>query len=135
MSMTVTNINLHGVTVECWNAETLNISVAGLTANDVIPEGTILAEVTASGAGGFYTRGDATGLEIPRYVLLSDTTVTAADVTATTKNVRVMQGGKVRQDKLLISAGGTIDYREVSGLKDNSILVLNTTDYSVLDNQ
>ena len=135
MSMTVTNVNLHGVTIDCVNAETLSISVAGLTANDVIPEGMILSEVTATGAGDFYTRGDATGLEVARYVLLSDTEVTAADVTAGTKNVRVMQGGKVRQDKLIINAGGTVDYREVSGLKDNSILALNTTDYSVLDNQ
>ncbi|AKU42609.1 hypothetical protein [Vibrio phage H188] len=132
MSMTVTNINLHGVTIDCANAETLTLAV---TAAETLSEGTILAEVTATGAGGFYTRGDATGLEIARYVLLSDTVVTAADVTAGTKNVRVMQGGKVRQDKLIIKAGGTVDYREVSGLKDNSILALNTTDYSVLDNQ
>lgn len=132
MSMTVTNINLHGVTVECANAETLTIAV---TSAETLKEGLILAEVTATGAGGFYARGDATGLEVARYVLLSDTVVSAADVTAGTKNVRVMQGGKVRQDKLSIKAGGTIDYREVSGLKDNSILALNTTDYSVLDNQ
>jgi hypothetical protein len=132
MSMTVTNINLHGVTIDCANAETLTLAV---TAAETLTEGLILGEVTATGAGGFYTRGDATGLEISRYVLLSDTVVTAADVTAGTKNVRVMQGGKVRQDKLIIKAGGTVDYREVSGLKDNSILALNTTDYSVLDNQ
>lgn len=132
MSMTVTNINLHGVTVECANAETLTLAV---TAAETLSEGLILAEVSATGAGGFYARGDSTGLEVARYVLLSDTVVTAADVTAGTKNVRVMQGGKVRQDKLSTKAGDTIDYREVSGLKDNSILALNTTDYSVLDNQ
>ena len=132
MSMTVTNQDLGGVTLNLENAETLTLAV---TTAETLKEGLILAEVTATGAGGFYTRGDDTGLEVARYVLLSDTVVTAADVTATTKNVRVMQGGKVRQDKLSIKAGGTIDYREVSGLKDNSILALNTTDYSVLDNQ
>ncbi len=132
MSMTVTNINLHGVTVECANAETLTLAV---TAAETLAEGLILGEVTADGSGGFYARGASNGLEVARYVLLSDTVVTATDVTAGTKNVRVMQGGKVRQDKLSIKAGGTIDYREVSGLKDNSILALNTTDYSVLDNQ
>lgn len=132
MSMTVTNIDLGGVTINCENAETLTMAV---TTAETLAEGLLLAEVTATGVGGFYTRGDATGLEIARYVLLSDTVVTAADVTAGTKNVRVMQGGKVRQDKLIIEAGGTIDYREVSGLKDNSILALNTTDFSVLDNQ
>ena len=132
MSMTVTNVDLHGVTIDCVNAETLTLAV---TSAETLKEGTILAEVSATGAGGFYTRGDATGLEVARYVLLSDTEVTVADITAGTKNVRVMQGGKVRQDKLIIKAGGTIDYREVSGLKDNSILALNTTDYSVLDNQ
>lgn len=132
MSMTVTNINLHGVTIDCANAETLTLAV---TAAETLSEGLILGEVTADGSGGFYARGASNGLEIARYVLLSDTVVTAADVTAGTKNVRVMQGGKVRQDKLSIKAGGTIDYREVSGLKDNSILALNTTDYSVLDNQ
>ena len=132
MGMTVTNINLHGVTVECANAETLTLAV---TAAETLAEGLILGEVTADGSGGFYARGASNGLEVARYVLLSNTVVTAADVTAGTKNVRVMQGGKVRQDKLSIKAGGTIDYREVSGLKDNSILALNTTDYSVLDNQ
>ncbi|AUR92568.1 coil containing protein [Vibrio phage 1.174.O._10N.261.55.A8] len=132
MGMTVTNINLHGVTVECANAETLTLAV---TAAETLAEGLILGEVTADGSGGFYARGASNGLEVARYVLLSQVVVTAADVTAGTKNVRVMQGGKVRQDKLSIKAGGTIDYREVSGLKDNSILALNTTDYSVLDNQ
>ena len=132
MSMTVTNINLHGVAIDTQNAETLTMAV---TTAETLAEGLILAEVTATGVGGFYIRGDVTGLEIARYVLLSDTVVTAADVTAGTKNVRVMQGGKVRQDKLIIEAGGTVDYREVSGLKDNSILALNTTDFSVLDNQ
>ena len=132
MSMTVTNQDLGGVTLHLENAETLTLAV---TTAETLSEGLILAEVTATGAGGFYTRGDTTGLEIPRYILLSDVEVTAADVTAGTKNVRVMMFGTVRQDKLIIKAGGTIDYREVSGLKDNSISVKNVTDYSVLDNQ
>lgn len=132
MSMTVENANLRGVRISLDNAETLNIAV---TTAETILEGTILAEVAATGAGGFYTRGDSTGLEVARYVLLSDTVVSAADVTAGTKNVRVMQGGKVHQDKLIIKTGGTIDYREISGLKDNSILTVNTKDFSVLDNQ
>lgn len=132
MSMTVTNQDLGGVTLNLENAETLTLAV---TTAETLLEGTILAEVTATGAGGFYTRGDATGLEIARYVLLSDTVVTAADVTAGTKNVRVMMFGIVRQDKLIIKAGGTVDYREVSSLKDNSISVKNVTDFSVLDNQ
>ena len=132
MSMTVENVNLRGVRISLDNAETLNIAV---TTAETILEGTILAEVTATGTGGFYTRGDATGLEVARYVLLSDTVVSAADVTAGAKNVRVMQGGKVHQDKLIIKAGGTIDHREISGLKDNSILTVNTKDFSVLDNQ
>lgn len=132
MSMTVENINLRGVRVSLDNAETLTMAV---TAAETLSEGLLLAEVSATGVGGFYTRGDATGLEVARYVLLADTVVTAADVTAGTKNVRVMQGGKVHQDKISIKAGGVIDYREVSGLKDNSILTVNTTDFSVLDNQ
>ena len=132
MSITVNNIDLHGVRICLDNAETLVLTVA---AAETLAEGFIIAEVSATGAAGFYTRGDTTGLEVARYVLLSDTEVTAADVTAGTKNIRVMQGGKVRQDKLVIKAGGTIDYREISGLKDNSILTVNTTDYSVLDNQ
>ena len=132
MSMTVTNVDLHGATIDCWNAENLTIAV---TTAETLPEGLILGEVTATGVGGFYDRDDETGLEIARYVLLSDTVVTAADVTAGTKNVRVMQGGKVRQDKISTYAEDTINYLEISGLKDNSILVVNTTDYSVLDNQ
>jgi hypothetical protein len=132
MSMTVTNIDLHGAILNCENAETEVLAVA---AAETLNEGLILGRNTTTGQLGFYARGGADGLDVARYILLSDTVVTAADVTATSKNVRVMQVGRVRQDKISIKAGGTIDYREIDGLKDNSIAVLNTTDYSVLDNQ
>lgn len=132
MSMTVNNINLHGAILNCDNAET---EVLAVTAAETLKEGLILGRNSTTGNLGFYARGGATGLDVARYVLLSDTVVSAADVTATTKNVRVMQVGKVRQDKISTKAGDTIDYREIDGLKDNSISVVNTTDYSVLDNQ
>tara|TARA_B100001057_G_scaffold354914_1_gene356921 strand:+ start:3109 stop:3507 length:399 start_codon:yes stop_codon:yes gene_type:complete len=132
MSMTVTNVDLHGATIDCINAETETLSVS--TA-ETLAEGLILARNTTNGNLNFYTRGGSEGLDVPRYVLLSDTEVTAEDVTATTKNVRVMQVGSVRQDKISIKAGGTIDYREIDGLKDNSISVVNTEDFSILDNQ
>ena len=132
MSMTVTNVNLHGAILNCENAETIKLDVS--TA-ETLPEGLILARNTSTGNLGFYERGGSDGLDVARYVLLANTEVTAADVTATTKNVRVMQAGKVRQDKISTKAGDTIDYREVDGLKDNSISVHNTTDFSALDNQ
>lgn len=132
MSMTVTNIDLHGAIIDCVNAETLVLAV---DTEETLAEGLILARNTSTGLMEFYARGGADGLDVAQYVLLSDTVVTAADVTATTKNVRVMQGGKVRQDKISTKAGNTINRLEIDGLKDNSILVLNTTDYSVLDNQ
>lgn len=132
MSMTVTNVDLHGATIDCINAETETLSVS--TA-EILAEGLILARNTTSGELGFYARGGANGLDVARYVLLADTEVTAADVTATSKNVRVMQTGSVRQDKISTKAGDTIDYREIDGLKDNSISVVNTEDFSILDNQ
>ena len=132
MSMTVTNVDLHGATIDCINAETETLSVS--TA-ETLAEGLILARNTTSGELGFYARGGANGLDVARYVLLADTEVTAADVTATSKNVRVMQTGSVRQDKISTKAGDAIDYREIDGLKDNSISVVNTEDFSILDNQ
>lgn len=132
MSMTVTNINLHGAILNCENAETLTLAV---TTAETLAEGLILGRNTTNGNMGFYARGGANGLDVARYILLSETVVTAADVTAGTKNVRAMQVGKVRQDKISTKAGDTIDYREIDGLKDNSISVVNTTDFSVLDNQ
>lgn len=132
MTMIVNNINLHGAILHCENAET---EVLAVTVAETLNEGLILARNETSGELDFYARGGADGLDVARYVLLSDTVVSAADVTAAKKNVRVMQVGRVRQDKISIKAGGTIDHREIDGLKDNSIAVLNTTDYSVLDNQ
>ena len=132
MSMTVTNVNLHGAILNCENAETIKLDVSGA---ETLAEGLILARNTSTGNLGFYERGGSDDLDVARYVLLANTEVTAADVTATTKNVRVMQVGKVRQDKISTKAGDTIDYREVDGLKDNSISVHNTTDFSALDNQ
>lgn len=132
MSMTVTNIDLGGVTINTVNAETLVLAV---TAPETLVEGLIIARNTTTGNAGFYARGGADGLDVARYVLLAETEVTAADVTATTKSIRVMQVGKVRQDKLVIKVAAAIDWREIDGLKDNSISVVNTTDFSVLDNQ
>ncbi len=132
MSMTVTNVNLHGAKLECLNAETEVLAVA---AAETLVEGLILGRNSTTGELGFYARGAAEGLDVARYVLLCDTVVTAADVTAKVKNVRVMQVGSVRQDKISTKAGDVIDYREIDGLKDNSIAVVNTADCSVLDNQ
>jgi hypothetical protein len=132
MSLTITNVDLGGVTIECENAETLTLDVA--TA-ETLSEGLILGRSTATGNGDFYARGGLNGLDVARFVLLSEVVVSAADVTAGTKDVRVMEAGSVRQDKLSTKAGDTLDYRELDGLKDNNISVHNTTDYSVLDNQ
>lgn len=132
MSMTTTNIDLGSFAVRCDNVETLLLDVS--TA-ETLPEGLILARDSLSANGGLYARGGANGLDNPRYILMSDVVVTAADVVVGTKSVRVMQGGKVRQDKISTYAGDTINYLEIDGLKDNSILVLDNTDLSVLDNQ
>lgn len=131
-NLTVTNIDLAGATINCENAETLVLAV---TAPGDLAEGLIIGRNSVSGDAGFYARGGSNGLDVARYVLLSDTEVTAADVTATTKNIRCMQAGSVRQDKISTAAADTINYLEIDGLKDNSIKVYNTTDFSVLDNQ
>jgi hypothetical protein len=112
------------------NAETLTLDVA---AAETLSEGLILARNTTSGNLGFYARGGATGLDVPRYILTSDVEVTADDVTAGTKNVQAMTTGEVREDLISTKAGDTIDYREIDGLKDNSITVSSNTDLSFTD--
>lgn len=112
------------------NTDTFALDVA---AAETLSEGLILARNTTTGNLGFYERGGATGLDVPRYILTSDVEVTAADVTATTKNVQAMTTGEVRDDRISTKAGDTIDYREIDGLKDNSITVADNTDLSFTD--
>ena len=131
-NMTVNNINLHGAILNCENAETEILTVSEA---ETLNEGLILGRNSATGNLGFYERGGSDGLDVPRYILLSDVEVNAANVAAGLKTVRVMQFGKVRQDKISTKAGDAINHLEIDGLKDNSISVLKTTDFSVLDNQ
>ena len=130
--MTTTNIDLGSFVIEVANVETLTLAV---TTAETLSEGLILSRNTTTGNGGLYARDGSTGLDVPKYILMSDNVVSAADVTAGTKNVRVMQGGKVREDRISTYAADTINYLEIDGLKDNSILVQSNTDLSVLDNQ
>lgn len=132
MSMTITNIDLGSFMVESWNQSVVTLAV---TIAETLPEGLIIARNTTSGNAGLYATDGATGLDNPAYILTSDVVVTAADVTAGTKSVRVLQGGKVRLDKISTYAEDTIDFVQIDGLKSNSILVLDNTDLSVLDNQ
>jgi hypothetical protein len=71
------------------------------------------------------------GAQIPSQVLTYEVTTTgAADVAA-----RTLVGGRVRREKLVIDAGGTVTDRMVDSLQDYGIVAQSVTELNILDNQ
>ena len=71
------------------------------------------------------------GAQIPSMVLTYDVTATgASDVPA-----RAMASGRVRREKLVIDAGGTVTDRIVDGLRDFGIVAEKVTELNIQDNQ
>ena len=112
------------------NVESVTLAVA---AEETLPEALIIARNSATGNAGFYARGGSDGLNEARFVLMSETVVTAEDVVAGTKSIRVMTAGEVRDDMIVTKAGDTIDYRETDGLNGNNIICSSNHKISIPD--
>ncbi|MEE8573852.1 MAG: hypothetical protein V3T30_00425 [Thermodesulfobacteriota bacterium] len=87
--------------------------------------------VAADGDVVIYATAGAGGAQIPTMVLTYEITTTgAADVAA-----RAMIAGRVKRERLVIDAGGTVTDAIVDQLRDYSIVAQSVTDLSLLDNQ
>lgn len=87
--------------------------------------------VAADGDVVIYATDGAGGAQIPSMVLTYEIVATgAADVAA-----RALIAGRVKRERLVIDAGGTVTDAIVDQLRDYSIVAQSVTDLSLLDNQ
>lgn len=112
------------------NVETVTLAV---TTEETLPEALVIARNSSTGNVGFYARGGSDGLDQARFVLMSEDVVTADEVAAGTKSIRVMTAGEVRNDMIVTKAGDTIDYRETDGLNSNNIICSSNHKISIPD--
>lgn len=123
-NMTETTYNIASFIREIRNVETLTLKV---TEVGVLAAGLILARDESDGKGAFYAREGENGVTVPRYCLMSETEVSAADKEAGEIEVRVMTAGEVRADMISTAAGDEIDWHEADGLNSNNIIVSSNT--------
>lgn len=112
-------------------------TAAGMTftitdgATDFIVGDKAALTVAADGDVVVFAEDGIGGAQVPSMVLTYDITTTgAADVGA-----RAMVSGRVRREKLVIDAGGTVTDRIVDQLRDYSIVAQSVTELNILDNQ
>lgn len=120
----ITPIDLGSVVIQdgVFNDDVLNFAAPGTVAN-----GTVLARVGANLVA--YNPAGADGSEIPRAVITYDVTATAIGVVP----VRALKSGVVDLNRLIVE-GGAVTQATIDGLQDVGIVVLDSTDSSVLDN-
>ncbi len=111
--------------------------VAGMTftitdgATDFIVGDTFSLTVAADGDVVIFAEDGIGGAQVPSMVLTYDITTTGAeDVGA-----RALVSGRVRRERLVIDAGGTVTDRIVDQLRDYSIVAQSVTELNILDNQ
>jgi len=102
------------------------------TAAGTYTAGTIMARLTAAPTKWVpYLAGAATGAEIPKGVLATAVTATAAG----DKLSRVLISGEVSLDAISIDAGGAISQAVRDQLRDYSIVAIEAVRNDELDNQ
>lgn len=126
-----------GLTMTVGAGAATVFEVAGLQftvtdgATDFIVGDSFTLTVAADGDMVIFATDGAGGAQIPKAVLTYDITTTgAADVAA-----RVMVSGRVRREKLVIDAGGTVTDAIVDQLRDYSIVAQSVNELNILDNQ
>ena len=129
-NMKVETINTASAFRAVDNVETVTLAV---TTEETLAEALIIARNSSTGNAGFYARGGSDGLNEARFVLMSEDVVTADEVAAGTKSIRVMTAGEVRDDMIVTKAGDTIDYRETDGLNGNNIICSSNHKISIPD--
>lgn len=87
--------------------------------------------VAADGTTVVYATAGAGGAQIPNAVLTYDVTV----ATGSTVSARVLVGGEVRREHLVIDAGGTVTNAIVEQLRDFGIVAQKVNELNIYDNQ
>jgi len=126
------------LTLTVADGGTTDFEVAGLAFT--VLEGTVAdfavadfatMTVAADGDVVIYAVDGAGGAQVASLVLTYDITTTGvADVSA-----RVMVSGRVRRERLVIDAGGTVTDDIVDSLRDYSIVAEKVNELNILDNQ
>lgn len=132
MNMRVTNVDLGSV--EAGNIEHRD-DVLALAAASTVAEGTILARhtggTTPSNKLVPYEKGGVEGKGVPVAVLGYEVIAAAAGDVA----VRPIVAGRVRKERLVIAAGGTVNHVELDGLRDFGIVAIDVAELNTEDNQ
>ena len=132
MSMTVTNVDNQDVAM---GGEVMRDDVVAFAATDTFAAGTILARDSVSGKLVLFVSGGSTNENgIPKAVLTYEISRTGTgDV-----NARVLVGGHVRKERLIIDADGddsNVDSVVIDQLRDYGIHAISVQQLAQLDNQ
>lgn len=100
-------------------------------AADFVVGDTATLTVAADGDVVIFAVDGAGGAQVPSMVLTYDLTATGAEDQAQ----RLMVSGRVRREKLLIDAGGTVTDSIVDALRDFGIVAENVDELNIQDNQ
>ena len=126
-----------GLTLTVGAGGTTDFDVAGLAftitegGTDFVAADTATMTVAADGDVVIYATAGTGGAQVPLMVLTYEITTTgSADVAA-----RALIAGRVKRERLVIDAGGTVTDGIVEQLRDYSIVAQSVTDLSLLDNQ
>lgn len=130
-NMTITNVKTGSVVLGNGQFSDFTLKVG---ASETAPEGLVLARVGANLVP-YDPAADATGAEIPRYVL----TYAVETPASGEKRIRAMQSGEVIAERLVVGVAGVpgadVTDALIDGLKDNSIIVQSANQLAALDNQ
>lgn len=130
------NITTNSRKVFLWNYRTQEGSVNNSAYADlVIPEGTVLGRVSATGLLKPFTSGASDGSQFPIGVMLDDVTVPYGS----TLNIAMVDDGDVNASGLIFQGSDTLNtvvsgQRVIDRLKAAGIKVINSTELTKLDN-
>lgn len=131
-NLTITNLDEGSVILEGGEFRDELFTLAGA---DTIAEGTILARDSVSLKLVLFVKGGATNENgIPKVILMDEVVVTGAGDTP----IRAGVSGSYRKERLIIDADGddsNIDNKVMDQLRDFSLIPIDVTERSVLDNQ
>jgi hypothetical protein len=132
-NITITNNELNNVLLNEGKFDDAQLTFAEGTS--LIAEGTILALDSVSLNYVPFVKGGTTNEDgIPKAILTYDVTVESAG----TYPVRILIGGDVRQDRLIIQADGdnsNVDAAVLAQLRDYAIIPIANDQLNILDNQ
>ena len=129
-NLTTTNVDLGSVVHS--NGE-FSDDIFNATGAISIAEGTILARSSVSDKLVLFEKGGANGADVPVAVVTADYSAAGAgDIP-----MRPLIAGNVREERLIIAAGGdtVVDKVVTDALRGISIIPINVEELNILDNQ